>query len=195
MTEQATALIRYDAMVRAIDAAYKVDEVKDIRNKAVALEHYARQARNTEAERRACEIRLRAERKAGQLRAKEKLKGRPKKGIPEGYLSAKRLGITPKQDRQWQKLGTVPQADFDAALEQAEKPTTNGIIRATAEPKMRPVSDEALSLFGWLNDFERKLSAKSPADMMETMTRAMKDRVHTLAPVAAAWLKRIGETL
>jgi hypothetical protein len=33
------------------------------------LEQYARQARNTEAERKACEIRLRAERKCGQLSA------------------------------------------------------------------------------------------------------------------------------
>ena len=61
-----TALIKYDAMCRAIDAAYEVDEAKDIRDKAVALEAYFQQAKNVEAERRACEIRLRAERKAGQ---------------------------------------------------------------------------------------------------------------------------------
>ena len=40
---------------------------KDIRDKARAIEVYARQARNVEAERRACEIRLRAERRCGQL--------------------------------------------------------------------------------------------------------------------------------
>lgn len=68
-------LVRYDAMCPAIDAAYKVDEVKDIRDKAVALEHYARQAKNTEAERQACEIRLRAERKAAQLLAKVAKRG------------------------------------------------------------------------------------------------------------------------
>lgn len=44
------ALVRYDAMCRAIDAAHKVDEVKDIRDKAIALEHYARQAQNTDAQ-------------------------------------------------------------------------------------------------------------------------------------------------
>ena len=58
----AAQLVKYDAMCRAIDAAYHVDEVKDIRDKAVALETYARQAHNVEAERQACEIRLRAER-------------------------------------------------------------------------------------------------------------------------------------
>ena len=51
-----TALVRYDSMCRAIAAAYEVDEVKDIRDKALAIETYARQAKNTEAERQACEI-------------------------------------------------------------------------------------------------------------------------------------------
>ena len=50
-----TSLVRYDAMCRAIDAAFEVDEVKDIRDKAIALETYARQAKNVEAERQACE--------------------------------------------------------------------------------------------------------------------------------------------
>jgi hypothetical protein len=54
-------------MCRAISEAHTVDEVKDIRDKARAIEMYARQAQNTEAERKACEIRLRAERKCGQL--------------------------------------------------------------------------------------------------------------------------------
>jgi hypothetical protein len=73
-------LVRYDAMCRAIEAAYRVDEVKDIRDKAVALEHYAAQARNVEAERQACEIRLRAERRAGKLLAeREKAKRGPDK--------------------------------------------------------------------------------------------------------------------
>jgi len=68
-------------MCRAIEAAYKVDEVKDIRDQAIALEVYARQAHNTEAERKACEIRLRAERKAGALSAKleKSAGGRPGK--------------------------------------------------------------------------------------------------------------------
>ena len=41
--------------------------MKDIRDKAVALEAYAKQALNFEAEERAHEIRLRAGRRAGEL--------------------------------------------------------------------------------------------------------------------------------
>jgi hypothetical protein len=42
-------------------------------------------------------IRLRAERKAGQLRSKQKVNAVPRK-VPCGYLSAKKLGISHKQD-------------------------------------------------------------------------------------------------
>jgi hypothetical protein len=62
-----TELVRYDSMCRAIAEAHKVDEVKDIRDKPIALEHYMRQAGNTEAEERCYEIRRRAERRAAQL--------------------------------------------------------------------------------------------------------------------------------
>lgn len=54
-------------MVAAIAECVRVDEVKDIRDKAVALEMYHRQARNLEAEREAANVRLRAERRVGEL--------------------------------------------------------------------------------------------------------------------------------
>jgi len=192
-----TALARYDAMCRAIDAAHKVDEVKDIRDRAVALEHYARQAQNTDAERRACEIRLRAERKAGQLTAKLE----PKRGVrslgeqtqTKGAVLDE-LGISRKQAAQWEKLGSMPQREFDLAIgESVKPPTTKGILRAATEPVRRVVASDALWLWGRLLDFERDgLIEKSPADVIETMTEPMKDDVHRLAPRVAAWLKRIG---
>src|ERR1700679_793590 len=65
----ASALVdaRYVAMCTAITECHRVDEVKDIRDKALALEVYAKQAQNMEAERRAIEIRIRAEHRAGEL--------------------------------------------------------------------------------------------------------------------------------
>jgi hypothetical protein len=194
-------LIRYDAMCRAIEAAHKVDEVKDIRDRAVALEHYARQAMNTDAERHAAEIRLRAERKAGQLLAKmPNGKTGPKKlgapGAPNSEPGLEALGISKKQSSQWQKLGALPQRDFDLAIgESVRPPTTKGILRSAAEPPKRVAAPDAIWLWGRLLDFERDgLLDKSPSEVIETMTDPMKDDVHRLAPKVAAWLKRIGAT-
>ena len=210
--EQPGALIRYDAMCKAIDAAYEVDEVKDIRDKAIALEVYSRLARNTENERRACEIRLRSERKAGQLaRQLEKSQGKrtdkpqplPTMGRGSKTEALRKAGVSPKQAEQWQALAAIPDEQFEAALaDKSTMPSTAGIIRAAEQaasqkpdaPKPQKVSSKALWLYGRLSEFVDELVEESPEDVMQTMTSEMLDSVHTNAPVVARWLGRIGKT-
>ncbi len=76
------------------------------------MEAYSQQAKNTEAERRACEIRLRAERKAGQLLSKmEKAKGgQPYQsgGTMGSSKTLKSLGVSPDQSSRWQDLAFDP---------------------------------------------------------------------------------------
>ena len=190
-------LIRYDAMCRAIDKAFEVDEVKDIRDKAMALEAYSRQARNTENERRACEIRLRAERKAGELLSKsEKAKGARGIGSNQHQVRShsettptlESLGISKTQSHRWQQLAAVPQKQFEAALAGPEKPTTNGILANGHE--RRPAMDpSALWLWGRLRDFERDgLLSATPTDVLEEMTDAMRADTLRLAPIVREWL-------
>jgi hypothetical protein len=195
-----TQLVRYDAMCRAIAEAYEVDEVKDIRDKAVAIEVYARQAKNVEAERQACEIRLRAERKCGELlREREKAKRGPDKDTGQrsqrstSVETLADLGITKDQSSQWQKLAGVPPDLFEQEL-QRERPTTNGIIAAAfapTEPKNK-VPDAALWLWGRLRDFEDDgLLALDPNEVVAGMLGHMRVTTQELAPRVAAWLGRI----
>ncbi len=106
--------------------------------------------------RRACEIRLRAERKAGQLLAKmEKAKGgQPYQsgGTMGSPKTLKALGISPDQSSRWQALAGVPQEDFEAALGGDEKPRAGpqwnvAVIPATSR-RGRPAVGAAQAV-GW----------------------------------------------
>jgi len=88
--------------------------------------------------RQACEIRLRAERKAGELLKVMEAKGeRQKRGgdrkgkskSPAGTL--KDLGISGKQSSKWQRLASVPEKDFEAALSAIKKPSTTASYQFT----------------------------------------------------------------
>lgn len=194
-------------MCRAIDQAYRVDEVKDLRDKALALEAYAKQAKNTENERRACEIRLRAERKVGQLlqtmaKAKERQtkadnlkKGSKSYDTTSGKVAApislKDLGISRDQSSRWQKLADVPQHKFEQALAHPAKASTGSIIRENAELKTKPVDKGALWVWGRLLDFERQYISRNPADLLRSATGEMIRDIQRAVPLVARWLRHL----
>jgi hypothetical protein len=199
-----TELVHYDAMCRAIDLAYKVDEVKDIRDKALALEVYARQALNIDAETRAARIRIRAERKAGELlHEQEKAKGgRPAKNPshqPTGFEPTKtltELGISRDQSSQWQRLAGVPKDQFEEALETEDRPSTIGILRTAQEPPApKPFMDSmALWVWGRLLDFERdKILTADPAFLLGEMPPPLRADALRLAPAVSDWLRRLAD--
>ena len=96
----------------ALAEASRIDDVKDIRDKAVAAQAYARQAKDGELIGYATEIRMRAERRAGELLAEmAKAKG-GNPNLPTGNKvepvdTLSDIGISKRQSSRWQKLAEI----------------------------------------------------------------------------------------
>lgn len=134
-----TELVLYDEMCRAITAAHAVDEVKDIRDKAQAMEAYFRLAKNKDAETRCWEIRQRAERRAGELLAATVVPHRPEKGSQAATLS--NLGLSKSQSSRWQQKAAIPAPAFEKALAAGRTAIGDGV--ATAAKVMKQAMREA----------------------------------------------------
>jgi hypothetical protein len=123
-----TSLIKYEAACRALAEAKAVDEVKDLRDKADALRVYAMQARNRTLEVDAAEIRIRAERRLGEMIAAQKADGGLSKGAAEkganAVVSHDRVekpklsdaGISKDLSSHAQKLAAVPESQFEEEI-------------------------------------------------------------------------------
>lgn len=118
------ALVQYDTARRALAAARAIDEVKQIHDQAEGLRAYARIANDRGMETDAAEIRLRAERRLGEMLA-ETRRARGAAGVgpiavPTGNSNQpptlEELGIDRKLSSRAQKLAAVPEADFEGRL-------------------------------------------------------------------------------
>lgn len=212
VVDSAPGLAIYERMCSAIAECVRVDEAKDIRDKALALEAYYRQARNLDAEREAANVRLRAERRVGEL-LKELARATPEEAGAQGgrgnikspstdetsFVSISEMarsrgpspyaaalseqGMSRQQANRYQTLASIPQADFDRALSGPEKPTTSGIIRQIKAPAQPRVSDDGLAFWGQLREFENAgWDRPDKASILAGMTDAMRADVRRLVP-------------
>ena len=133
MSGSARLLIRYDNACRALAEARSVDEVKDVRDKAIAMAAYARQARNRDLEADAIEIRLRATRRLDQLRQAQKATvglnegGRPRKtGVSDTPVvpTLASQGIDKNLAKQGRVLGALSDEQFESVVASAREAAT-----------------------------------------------------------------------
>ncbi len=115
-------LVKYEAACRALAECKAIDEVKVWADKAAAMQAYGRMAKDKTLEVDAAEIRIRAERRLGEMIALQKgLQGLAKPG-PRSVVSNDRIptlqdsGISKDLSSRAQKLAAVPAAEFEAEV-------------------------------------------------------------------------------
>jgi N6-adenosine-specific RNA methylase IME4 len=136
-------LITIDAALQALASANTPDELIALSNQAEALRVYARRAKlGMAAQNRCAEIRLRAERKLGQLlMTTPRLHGRPKTVPSENTLpSLSDLGVPERKlSHRAQRIAAVPTAEFESYLKTAHEQeweiTTRLLLRAYERPQ------------------------------------------------------------
>jgi hypothetical protein len=160
------SLAKYNDARAALERAHTVDEVKDIRDKAEALRAYAKQANDIDMQNWAAEIRVRAERRAGELlremaetgtrhsgRGDQKSESRP----PTPKLSD--LGISKDHASQWQRLADVPTPEFESKLRSimglGKELTTTAMMKA-----ITPANKE--TKIDWQDELLKRLSPLLP---------------------------------
>jgi N6-adenosine-specific RNA methylase IME4 len=147
-------LARYDTACRAIAEARSVDEVKDIRDQAIAMAAYARQAKNRDLEADCVEIRLRATRRLDQLRQAQK----ETVGLNQGALPGKTglrgnpvldprptlasQGIDKNLANQARVLGAMDDAAFERKVLEARDSAARVFRRAVREAEVAREREE-----------------------------------------------------
>jgi N6-adenosine-specific RNA methylase IME4 len=129
-------LTLYDRAIHALAEAHRVDEAKHIRDKAVAMATYARQAKDTTLIVQATEIRMRAERRAGELLIEMKANGERDSGHGDRQSAQAKsqpatrlsdLGVNKTQSSRWQRLTDLSSESFEAKVASASKRAYDGI--------------------------------------------------------------------
>jgi N6-adenosine-specific RNA methylase IME4 len=142
MSEGLPTLLNYDAACRLLAEAVRVDEVRNIRDIAIAMRVYAKQAKNREAEADAVALRMRAVRRLAQLmQAQKETVGLSKGGRPAktgsferpGFATLAMQGIDKHLAHQARTLGALSDSDFETVVTDARDKVARAVRNAVRE--------------------------------------------------------------
>jgi len=113
--QELTGLIKFDEARRALAEAVSIDEIKSIRDKAEAMRLYVKQAGESLIMQNQCaELKIRAERKGGQLLGEMGLNGGDRKS--ESHRARVKLddvGVDKDKSARWQSIASIPEKIFE----------------------------------------------------------------------------------
>lgn len=144
------ALVRYEQARTALAECHRVDEVKDIRDKAEAMAAYARQKNDRELIRWVTDIKVRAERRFGELSAQLEKHERARTDLSafnggtqtkEQALAA--VGVSKSEAWRCEQLASMSPEHFEAAVatakETAGEVTTAFMLREAKRNHGKPM--------------------------------------------------------
>lgn len=194
--EPTNPLARMQTANRLLAEARTIDEVKDVRDKAEAARLYAKQAGlGLEMQNHCAEIKIRAERKAGELLAEM-----PKQDggdaartrlhhATESPPKLEDLGITKVQSHRWQQVASVPEPVFEqhvAKAKEANQELTTAGVMTLAKNVQRQTDQEAVQrVVDLAGDPEGKL-AKARLRLAVSKGIAAAHELTRLVPEAAS---------
>jgi N6-adenosine-specific RNA methylase IME4 len=135
------SLIQLSVARTAIEKAGTLQELKGIRDKAEALRVYARQAKDSlDIQNQCAEIKLRAERRAGEMLKGAKLNGGDRKSVlRDERVKLKDAGVSYTESHRWQRVASVPDAKFEEhiaeAMDSKRELTTVGVLKLANHSK------------------------------------------------------------
>jgi len=126
MSDPPTILTNISKAKQFLAEAITLTEILEIRDAAVAAQAYATAKNADEASQLAVEIKLRAERKAGEF-----LRDDPNIGSGKGS-TLEPLGIDKKESHRWQRIANIPEDRFEEYLANATKRTQSALLLEAA---------------------------------------------------------------
>lgn len=203
-------VLLYDRAKTALAECHSIDECKDWRDKAAALEEYARQRDDPELMKLAHQIKGRAVRRIGQLLAEIA----PARGGDRGNqycqrdgdgplasrkAAAQSAGLSERKAKEALRVANVEEQRFEESLAKGMPLVDIAAIGTEKRPLreiVQKVDPLALDLWGWFRDCERdRFIDLDHARLFGTMTEPMRRDIARIAPSIRQLISSIEEII
>lgn len=206
MESSVTGLATISEACRILATCTDLSEIKEIKNKAEAVRQYLKASgESLEAQNKAAEIRLRAERRAGALLADmEKTNGA--RGVGKKVEShgatplLSDIGVTKTQSSRWQLAATVPEKSFvslvDACAATGRELTSSSLLKIARDlvredvrrEEATRVDDEPIDdASERLDDIIRMVCEWWPEDHSKTLPNALREIAERIEQGGTRW--------
>lgn len=202
MESSVTGLATISEACRILATCTDLSEIKEIKNKAEAVRQYLKASgESLEAQNKAAEIRLRAERRAGELlKAMEGMGRRGGDRKSSNTVLLDDIGISKIQSSRWQLAATVPEKSFvslvDACAATGRELTSSSLLKIARDlvredvrrEEATRVDDEPIDdASERLDDIIRMVCEWWPEDHSKTLPNALREIAERIEQGGTRW--------